>query len=131
MYACPAGIPDRDVEEVGAAAFWRMLSWQMHLWASAVCCFASAACSTGCAGEAAQPQLLPQHAPPAAPPAATTPDSRSPVVRLVYFLPLQAFSKYGTLRNCWVARKPPGFGFGERWRSAAAGCARTGGASGT
>lgn len=43
----------------------------------------------------------------------------------------EAFSKYGTLRNCWVARKPPGFGFGERWRSAAAGCARTGGASGT
>lgn len=26
---------------------------------------------------------------------------------------LQAFSKYGMLRNCWVARKPPGFGFGE------------------
>ena len=26
----------------------------------------------------------------------------------------QAFSKYGLLRNCWVARKPPGFGFGER-----------------
>lgn len=25
-----------------------------------------------------------------------------------------AFSKYGRLRNCWVARKPPGFGFGER-----------------
>lgn len=23
------------------------------------------------------------------------------------------FAKYGRLRNCWVARKPPGFGFGE------------------
>ncbi|KAI7839726.1 hypothetical protein COHA_006530 [Chlorella ohadii] len=25
----------------------------------------------------------------------------------------EAFSKYGVLRNCWVARKPPGFGFVE------------------
>ena len=24
-----------------------------------------------------------------------------------------AFSKFGQLRSCWVARKPPGFGFGE------------------
>lgn len=23
------------------------------------------------------------------------------------------FAKFGRLRSCWVARKPPGFGFGE------------------
>jgi hypothetical protein len=27
-----------------------------------------------------------------------------------------AFAKYGRLRNTWVARKPPGFGFGEHSR---------------
>jgi hypothetical protein len=25
-----------------------------------------------------------------------------------------AFSRYGRLSSCWLARKPPGFGFGER-----------------